>query len=197
MDEHLVADVCERVGLYPRAFRQLYPTDDALLDAIHADLVEECVQRLRGGVERFVPSASKSRFDDAARTLAGARPVDRSGMIIRTERRVRALAGKGDAQMVVRSERQFVGMLVDVLTELMDKLGRTFAWMPVLAVRVILDTYERSFEAWLLDGNSESQFEESPYIKRTLPTLLRQLTRPAGTPANWSGRSSTQPQRVG
>ncbi|MBC7763057.1 MAG: hypothetical protein H7201_14945 [Candidatus Saccharibacteria bacterium] len=94
-NERLVSDVCEQIGLHPHAFRSLFPTDDVLLDAVNDLLVEECAQRLRGGVSAFTP--------------------------------------KGDG--------------------------------------VILDAWEQSFEAWLLDGYTESNFSESPYIARTLPAL--------------------------
>ena len=177
LDENLVADVCEQVGVHPHAFRLMFPTDDDLLDAVHAVLVDECAARLRAGVDRFEASAAETKYGDAARALAEAWPLDKGGMIIRAERRVRALAGRADGRMVAQSERQFVGVLVDVLTDLMGKIGRTFSWTPALAVRVILDTYERSFEAWILDGNAELEFHDSPYIRRTLPTLLEELSR--------------------
>ena len=61
----------------------------------------------------------------------------------------------------------------------MAKLDRAFVWPPRLAVRVILDTFERSFEAWLLSGNPEAGFPSSLYVRRTLPTILEELTRPA------------------
>lgn len=40
----------------------------------------------------------------------------------------------------------------------------------------ILDTYERSFEAWVLGGHEESDFPDSSYVRRTLPTLLEELS---------------------
>lgn len=97
-------------------------------------------------------------------------------MIIRAERRSRALrTGEGD-RTVTAAERRFVSALTGVFDELLPKLDRTFSWNPTLAVRVILDTWERSFEAWLLDGHTESNFSESPYIARTLPALLEQVS---------------------
>ena len=48
----------------------------------------------------------------------------------------------------------------------------------MLAVRVIVDTYERSFESWLLMGNREEDFDASPYATRTLPVLLRETSAP-------------------
>ncbi|TFC72040.1 hypothetical protein E3O45_13610 [Cryobacterium sp. TMS1-20-1] len=100
MKQKLVSDVCKQIGLHPHACRSLFPTDDVLLDAVNDLLVEECAQRLRGGVSAFTP--------------------------------------KGDG--------------------------------------VILDTWERSFEAWLLSSYTESNFSESPYIARTLPALLEQVS---------------------
>lgn len=176
LDENLIRDVCDGVGVHPYAFRQFFPTDDALLDAVHSQLVDECAQRLRAGVDRFAPGDPGMRYVDAARLLAESWPLDKGGMIIRGERRVRALAGKADGQRVARSERRFLGELVAVLTDLTAKMGRSFTMAPELAVRLILDTYERSFEAWILDGNPELAFEDSPYIRRTLPTLLEELT---------------------
>jgi AcrR family transcriptional regulator len=73
-------------------------------------------------------------------------------------------------------ERRFVSVLTSVFDELVPKLDRTFSWNPTLAVRVILDAREGSFEAWLLDGHTEPNFSESPYIARTSPKLLEQVS---------------------
>lgn len=70
--------------------------------------------------------------------------------------------------------------LVPVFEDLMMKLDRRFAWPAVLAVRVIVDTYERSFENWLLTGNREEDFDASPYATRTLPVLMRGTSVPNG-----------------
>lgn len=176
MNQGLVSDVCEQIGLHPHAFRSLFPTDDVLLDAVNDLLVEECAERLRGGVSAFTPKGDGSGCAEAALALAKSWPLDRSAMIIRAERRFRALhTGEGD-RTVTAAERRFVSVLIGVFDELLPKLDRTFSWNPTLAVRVILDTWERSFEAWLLDGHTESNFSESPYIARTLPTLLEQVS---------------------
>ena len=178
IDQHLIADVCESVGIHPHAFRQLFPTDDDLFDAVHSSLVEEAATRLQACVDRFEPLSPETRFQDAARELAEAWPIERGGMTIRADRRASALAGRVSGPALLASERHFVQALVTILSELVAKLGRTFDHSPTLAVRVILDTFERSFEAWILEGHPDSRFAESPYILRTLPTLLEQFTSP-------------------
>ncbi|TDW29200.1 hypothetical protein [Cryobacterium psychrophilum] len=176
VNQRMVSDVCEQIGLHPHAFRSLFPTDDVLLDAVNELLVEECAERLQGGVSAFTPKGDGSEFTEAALALAKSWPLDRSAMIIRAERRFLALhKGEGD-RTVTAAERRFVSVLTSVFNGLLPKLDRTFSWNPTLAVRVILDTWERSFEAWLLDGHSESSFFESPYIARTLPALLEQVS---------------------
>ncbi|MDJ0335980.1 hypothetical protein QMG83_12160 [Salinibacterium sp. G-O1] len=178
VNQRLVSDVCEQVGLHPHAFRSLFPTDDVLLDAVNELLVEECAERLRGGVSAFAPTGGDSGCAEAALALARSWPLDRSAMIIRADRRFRALhRGEGD-RTVTAAERRFVEVLTSVFDLLLLKLDRTFSWNPTLAVRVILDTWERSFEAWLLDGHTESTFSQSPYIARTLPALLEQVSEP-------------------
>lgn len=180
LTEHVIADVCDQVGIHQHALRVLFPTDDDLLDAVNEVLVDECADRLRGGVERFTPGDG-NRFAAASVALAESWPLDRGGMIIRANRRLRALQGD-DGGHVVLAERRFVGALTDVLTGLMTKLDRRFSWQPALAVRVIIDTYERSFEAWVVGGHPETDFAESPYVQRTLPTLLQELSAPLVAP---------------
>lgn len=177
LDGRLITDISANVGVPARALRVLFPTDDALLDAVNDMLVDQCVDRLRGGVDRFAPESAESKFRDASRALAQSWPLDRGGIMIRADRRLNALKSRGGGEEAVAAERRFLGLLIGVFTDLMSKLGRTFSWPPALAVRVILDTYERSFEAWILCGNSEAEFHRSPYVERTLSTLLAELSQ--------------------
>lgn len=206
LDDRLIADICEQNGVHPTAFRRFFPTDDALLDAVNEQLVHDCVSRLRSAVDAFdavsipgaevggEPGAGREVDGDAeaseatpdpveiaARMLADSWPLDRGGLIIRAQRRLRALtsqAGGGDA--AAAAERSFVERLVPVFEDLMGKLDRRFTWSSTLAVRVVVDTYERSFESWLLMGNREEDFDASPYATRTLPVLLRGTSEPIG-----------------
>lgn len=179
LGDAVIADVCEQIGMHPRGFRNFFPTNDALLDAINDDLVEECASRLRHGVEEFRPTAlGDVGFLEAAIALARAWPLDRSGLIIRASRRVRALRDVNSGQSALDGDRRYVGELTDVLSLLMQRLQREFAWPTTLAVRVILDTYERSFEAWVLAGHDENDFPDAPYVQRTLPRLLSEVSRP-------------------
>lgn len=178
----VVKDICEQVGLHPTAFASFFPTEDALLDAVNEALVEECASRLRTGVAQFEPPAdAEEAFHAAANALAGSWPLERGGLLIRARRRVSALASTADAGPVVAAEKRFSIVLAETLTEMMSKLGRRFEWSTGMAVRVILDSYERSFEAWILGGNNESTFERSPFVQRTLPELLRLTSTPVGT----------------
>ena len=45
-------------------------------------------------------------------------------------------------------------------------------------VRVVILTYERSFESWILSGGNEKSFPESSYVRHTLPALLLGVSRP-------------------
>jgi AcrR family transcriptional regulator len=179
----LIDDVCRQVGVHPHSFRALFPDDDAFLDAVTDGLVEDCAARLRGGVAAFEPSAeaaggSSAAFAEAAVALADSWPLDRDGMLIRADRRARALRRSDGGSAVLKAEKLFLDALVDVHSELMAKLGRRFAGSPVRSVRVILDTYERAFETWLLTGADAAGFHSSPYVQRTLPTLLENMSEP-------------------
>jgi AcrR family transcriptional regulator len=174
-----IVDICAQVGVSQAAFRGFFPNDDAFFDAIHDSLVEECADRLRACVDAFEPSASgDTALVEASAALANSWPLTRGGMLIRSNRRNRGIRDNADGLVIARAERMFVGALLGVFTDLMTRLGRVFTWEPKLAVRVILDTYERSFEMWLLSGNEELDFSSSSYIRRTLPELLGQMSRP-------------------
>jgi hypothetical protein len=175
----IIADICEQTGIHPRGFRNLFPTNESLLDAINDELVEECASRLRHGVEHFHPAVGgDAGLLEAAIVLASAWPLDRSGLLIRASRRLLALRHPDSGHSALEGDRRFVGELTDTFTLLMTRLGREFSWPTTLAVRVILDTYERSFEAWLLAGQKEGSFPTAPFVQRTLPRLLEGVSRP-------------------
>jgi hypothetical protein len=177
--ERIRDDACRQVGVHPSAFRTLFPTDDELLDRVNELLVEEAAGRLLGGIADFAGGTGADGLHAAAERLARARPIDRATVMIRAERRLAALRSwGGPADRVVDAERRFVATQIGVLTEMLDRIGRRFAWRPELAVRVILDTYERSFEAWLIRGHDETDFPSSPYVQRTLPALLAETSTP-------------------
>jgi hypothetical protein len=90
-------------------------------------------------------------------------------------------SGGGGGVAAAAAVRSFVERLVPVFEDLIGKLDRRFTWSPMLAVRVIVDTYERSFESWLLMGNREEDFDASPYAMRTLPVLLRGTSEPVAS----------------
>jgi AcrR family transcriptional regulator len=179
LDQRVVAEVCAAAGITPGAYRQLFASDDELFDAVHASLVGEAAERLRARVDEFEPGDPATVFADAARTLAEAWPIERGGVTIRAQRRARALAGGVDRAALLAAERQYTRELHAILDDLIGKLGRRFEPSASLAVRVVLDTFERSFEAWVLEGHPDSGFPDSPYVRRTLPTLLERLSSPA------------------
>lgn len=175
LDDRLVGDISENLGIHPHAVRQIFPGNDDLFEAVHAVLVEECASRLQAGVDRFRAECDSPTFVGAARALAHAWPIDRGGVTLRSDRRARALAGEFSGPSLMASERRFLQALLPIVEGLVAAMGRKFHLSAPLATRVVLDTFERSFEAWILEGNPESRFSESPYILRTLPALLEQL----------------------
>jgi hypothetical protein len=159
--------LCRQVGMHPRSFNVLFESDEAFLDAVHDSFVADCATRLRGGVEGFTPSTPHLALGEAAVALAASWPLDRASLLIRAERRIRALrTGAGGAAVAA------------IFEQLAQRAGRRFTWSPVLAVWVILDTYERSFESWLLEDHAEGDFAASPYVQRTLPSLLAEMSAP-------------------
>ncbi|NEN04996.1 hypothetical protein G3T36_03845 [Diaminobutyricibacter tongyongensis] len=178
-----IADICAQAGLNAGAFRQLFPSDQALLDAVHEVLVDECVQRLRSGVDRFATDATDSSDESAiaraAVAIARSSPLDRTSLIIRSQRRVASLRSAAGMVEVAEGERMFITALAGVFADLFEKLHRRISWPTELAVRVILNTYERSFETWLLRGADETHFFESGYVRKTLPTILAQVSAAA------------------
>lgn len=172
-----IEDACEQAGIHPHAYRVLFPTSDALLDEITQLVVAESASRMEWMVEQFLPEGDHT--DDLARAaicLARSSPLDRAGLMIRVERRIAAVRRRDGSDAVAGSEDALIAALVDILRALLGKLGRRFSWPPHLLAGVILDTYERSFEGWLLGLNDESTFHESVYVREVLPLILRDAT---------------------
>ena len=96
---------------------------------------------------------------------------------IRLRERQLAASTGARSEDVIASERAFLPALLEAFELLLSRIGREFEWQPALAVRVVILTYERSFESWILSGGSESSFSESSYIKNTLPALLLGVSR--------------------
>lgn len=179
VDGRLVDDVCGQAGVTPQMFRTLFPDEGAFLDAINDSLVDECVSRLSAAVSRFHPAGvGDDALVEAAVALAEAHPLTRAGMLILASRRLRALEHAAGGRRIAEAERQYAGRLLDTFAELLARLDRHFTWPQLLAVRVILDTYERSFELWVADGGREDAFASSPYVRRTLPRLLGEMSAP-------------------
>ncbi|KRE30967.1 hypothetical protein ASG80_00195 [Agromyces sp. Soil535] len=177
-----IEDACKQAGIHPHAYRVLFPTPDVLLDEIARLLVAEAASRMEWMIEQFRPEGDDP--DDlvrAATCLARSSPLDRAGLMIRVERRIAAVRRRDGGDAVAGSEDALIAVLVDILHALLGKLGRRFSWPPRVLARVILDTYERSFEGWLLGLNEESTFHDSDYVREVLPLILRDATTASST----------------
>lgn len=180
-----MSEFCEEIrlesGISIPSFRALFPADSDLFLAIEQQLLEECADRVRSVADRF--EAQDRSGEDAvaalAVALADAQPLDWSSLTIRLRERQLAAVSGSRREEVVQSERAFLPSLIDAFEALLASVGRRFEWRPILAVRVILLTYERSFESWVVSGESERSFSESAYIRQTLPELLLGVSRPA------------------
>jgi hypothetical protein len=173
----VIEDACEQAGIHPHAYRVLFPTTDALLDEITQLLVAEAASRMERMIAQFLPEGDHP--DDLARAaicLARSSPLDRAGLMIRVERRIAAVRRRDDGDVVAGSEDALIAVLVEILRALLGKLGRRFSWPPHLLAGVVLDTYERSFEGWLLGPNDESTFHESDYVREVLPLIPHAAT---------------------
>jgi hypothetical protein len=178
-----IEDVCEQAGIHPHAYRALFPTTDVLLDEIAQLLVAESASRMERMIEQFIPGGDHP--DDLVRAaicLARSSPLDRAGLMIRVERRIAAVRRRDGGDTVEGSEDALIAVLVDILRALLGKLGRRLSWPPHVLARVVLDTYERSFEGWLLGLNEKSTFPESDYVREVLPLILRDATTASPTP---------------
>ena len=176
-----IEDACEQAGIHPHAFRVLFPTTDVLLDEVARLLMAEAASRMERMIEQFIPEGDHpDDLAQAAICLARSSPLDRAGLMIRVERRIAAVRRRdgGDAG----SDDALIAVLVDILRALLGKLDRRLSWPPHLLARVVLDTYERSFEGWLLGLNEESTFHESDYVREVLPLILRDATTASSAP---------------
>jgi hypothetical protein len=172
-----IQDACEQAGIHPHAYRVLFPTNEVLLDEITGILVAESSSRMGRMVEQFRPEGDHAEdLRRAAIHLANSSPLDRAGLMIRVERRIAAVRRRDGGDAVEGSEDALIAVLADILSALLRKLGREPTWPTRLLARVVLDTYERSFEGWLLGGNEESTFHESAYVREVLPLILRDAT---------------------
>jgi hypothetical protein len=177
-----IEDACKQAGIHPHAYRVLFPTTEVLLDEIARLLVAESASRMERMIEQFVPAGDSDDLTRAAICLARSSPLDRAGLMIRVERRLAAVRRRDGGAAVEGSEDALIVVLADILNALLGKLGRRPSWPPHLLARVVLDTYERSFEGWLLGLNEESTFHESAYAREVLPLILRDATIASSTP---------------
>ncbi|UJP09058.1 hypothetical protein L2X99_11335 [Microbacterium sp. KUDC0406] len=178
----LTTELRTEAGLSDGAFRTLFPTDSALLHAVDLELIEECAQRVRSAAESF--DAREHDGEDLVLALsialAEARPLDWSSLTIRLRERQLAASTGARSEDVIESERAFLPALLDAFELLFSQIGREFEWQPALGVRVVILTYERSFESWIMSGGDEKSFAGSPFVRQTLPALLLGVSRPAG-----------------
>ncbi|MBS1673360.1 MAG: hypothetical protein JSS74_05280 [Actinobacteria bacterium] len=176
----LTAELRRESGLADGTFRTLFPTDRDLLQAVDHELLEECAQRTRSAAESFDPEDHPGETPETAISiaLAHARPLDWSSLTIRLRERQLAASTGARSEDVLESERAFLPALLEAYELLLARIGRRFEWQPALAVRVLILTYERSFESWILAGGNEKSFAESTYVQHTLPALLLGVSRP-------------------
>lgn len=170
----LTAELRRESALGEGAFRTLFPTDRDLLHAVDVELLEECAQRVRAAAENFDPAEHEGEDLPLALSvaLAEARPLDWSSLNIRLRERQLAASTGARSEDVIESERAFLPALLDAFELLFSRIGRRFEWQPALGVRVVILTYERSFESWIMSGGNEQSFADSPYVRQTLPALL-------------------------
>lgn len=176
----LVAELRAETGLGDGAFRTLFPADRDLLHAVDHELLEECAQRVRSAAESFDPEQHPDVPPEVAMSvaLAGARPLDWNSLTIRLRERQLAASTGARSEEVMESERAFLPALLDAFELLLSRIGRRFEWQPALGVRVVILTYERSFESWVMSGGNEKSFSESSFVRHTLPALLLGVSRP-------------------
>jgi hypothetical protein len=177
IDERLFQDVAVHLGLRPHGWRSYFESSDHVLDLINDMLVEECASRLRAAARRCEPLADQSEGLRALSVaIAKAIPIDRSAIVVRLERRLRAFRRPDEGPSAATAERLFVREAADAMHDMVRMIGRDFTWPAVLAVRAVFATYERALEAWILNGGSGMTFVDSPFIMQTLPSMLDQMT---------------------
>lgn len=180
----LVTELCHQAGLTHATFRTLFPEDVDLLRAVNDALVEECAARLGGAAAHVTRTGTEEeQLAAAARALAEQWPMDWASLSIRARERADALSTGTALREVLDAERRFVPALLDALLAVMARLDRQFVWEPILAVRVIVLAYERSFEAWVMGGGDERTFPDSPFVQQTLPAILAGVSAPVATRA--------------
>ncbi len=178
ISDELVREICHQAGLNLPTFRTIFHSNDDLLRKVNQALVEECSARVAEAAEGFTPLPGESDLQAAARSLAEAWPMDWASLSIRSRERANAVSRRIGVSEVTASERRFMPALLDSFLTMVGRLEREFSWPPLLAVRVIILSYERSFEAWVMDGGDERTFASSPFVRRTLPEILDQVTSP-------------------
>jgi AcrR family transcriptional regulator len=175
-------EVAESIGASRSALLALFPHEDDLLDALNDDLVAEASARLHT-VALAASATGDASPAEVMRSLVQAvvrsRPLDRSGLLARLERRARGLRGSHADLSATDAERRFLVVLQHEIELLVGAVGREFTLPAPIACRAILNSYERAFEAWLLEGREESEFPASSFAIDALPALVLALSRPA------------------
>jgi hypothetical protein len=179
LDYVLLDEVSYQLERPPATLRALFVDDESLLDAVNEQLVEECADRLQAALERLTHSGDAERdIRQFARVIAQAAPLDYAGLVFRTARRWTALRSGDGSTRAVAAESAVVDRLGLILASGFQRIGREPAWDGHLVARVLISTYERSFEAWILQGGHDTDFVDSAFIRRTLPQLLTMVSRP-------------------
>ena len=171
----------ESVGVTRGALLALFRDEHDLLDAVNDALVAETKDRLRSATDA-VRSTPKTGDEADVRALVCAVvrscPLDRSSLLVRAERRRRALRRVDLTHAATRAERRFLDAVQSDIAALLAAIGREARPTLSVAARAFLNGYERAFEAWLLNGGSERNFEQSGFAQHELPALALALSRP-------------------
>lgn len=169
----------DSAGASPRSVRRLFRDEDDLLDEITAQLIRETADRLaEASAAPGVAEDPREAMRMLVLAVIRAQPLDRSGLIVRLERRARAIRRGRRDDAARASEQRYLALLNSTITSLLGGVGREPRVPGPDLARTLLNVYERAFEAWLVAGNTEGSFEQSRFARDTLPTLALALTRP-------------------
>jgi AcrR family transcriptional regulator len=176
--------ICERAGFTRGAFYSNFASKEELFLAVYEVQMQERTARLRAAVAEATATVDPTSPDAVTRVLQDASVLfmesltaDETWYLLNLEFRAQALRQSELRAPTAVAERRFHDALVQILLDLLGRLGLRLTVEPDSAVITIVRLYETMLEQAILDELPNTA--DNRYLTEVLPRLLTALVAPA------------------